>query len=124
MIDRLVHHAEVIAPQGRQLPAQEPRPRSHRTDHNRELIHRRRVHFQPSQRGPFSAVVDTLGVESGVLLVSEGGGRGTAAARLCPSYWGDGVDNASSERGACCYPHPRGPCDVPHRLRGRLGAVV
>ena len=38
MIDRLVHHAEAIAPQGRPLPAQgaRPRPRPHRR-HNRRI---------------------------------------------------------------------------------------
>ena len=28
MVDRLVHHAEILSPQGRQLPPQGPRPRT------------------------------------------------------------------------------------------------
>jgi hypothetical protein len=44
MIDRLVHHAEVI-PQRRQLPTQRPRPRPCPHRHDRRPIHPRVVSF-------------------------------------------------------------------------------
>ncbi|WP_370353317.1 hypothetical protein [Kribbella sp. VKM Ac-2571] len=58
MIDRLVHHADVIAPKGDShrlktttSAGSPPRPT---TNHDNQ----QGVHFQPPQRGPFSTVVD------------------------------------------------------------------
>ena len=61
MIDRLVHHAEVIALKGDSYRHQRPRPRARpRIDHRR--MNTKGVNFQPSKRGQFSAAVDTRGM--------------------------------------------------------------
>ena len=62
MIDRLVHHAEVISPQRRLLPAQRPRPRPRpRGRRNRRLTINttmQGVNFQMPPGGQNSAAVD------------------------------------------------------------------
>jgi DNA replication protein DnaC len=58
MIDRLVHHAEVIALKGDSYRLKVPRPRTSPGIGNRRM-NTKGVNFQPSKRGQFSAAVDT-----------------------------------------------------------------
>ena len=59
MIDRLVHHAEVVSPPRRLLPTQRPRPRPRHQHGQRRPMTNQGVNFHLPSGGQFSAAVDT-----------------------------------------------------------------
>jgi hypothetical protein len=72
MIDRLVHHADVVALKGLFYRLKDrPRPRPHPHSHQRRPMTNQEANIHPTQGGQFSAVVDRR----------SGSGRWSVAAR-------------------------------------------